>query len=305
PNKREVKFNDDRSVMQFISNAIAEALREKSAVPQLRPRERQGRDASGINTEQRKTRVQTSGHENSAGTSSFSSGFGDFEQVEIKNILSTFKKETETAKEDVEKFAAARREENENSGPFDFRDLDYRGVIFGTYILATDDDFLYLLDQHAAHERVNFEKLRDQFESAEKHKQEILTPFTVSAGFREDNWTGPLMEMGFDIEEFGPDTYAVRAVPMFMDISEAELFVNDYIDSISDDTDFESRDVVLSLASKACKASVKARDALKDEEIRRLVDDLSACENPYSCPHGRPTFIRISRYDIERRFKRK
>lgn len=305
PNKREVKFHDDRSVEQFISNAVAEALAEKSAVPELRPRERAVAEPKSSNAGASEGRKSPFSSKNTASASSPDGDFGFEEQVDIKNILSTFKKEAETAREDVETFRSYRESRPESEGPFDFRELDYRGVIFGTYILATDDDYLYFLDQHAAHERVNFEKLRNQFNSAEKHKQQIMIPLTVSAGFREENWIGPLSEMGFDIEEFGPDTYAVRAIPLFMDISEAEIFVNDYLDSISDDTDFESRDVVLSIASKACRASVKAHDTLKDEEIRGLINDLAACDNPYSCPHGRPTFIRIGKYDIERRFKRK
>ncbi|MGI6204016.1 MAG: DNA mismatch repair endonuclease MutL [Anaerovoracaceae bacterium] len=305
PNKREVKFHNDKSVEQFISSAVADALTEKSAVPELRPRETAHEKQKSMRTNVSGGGKHSFSSKNTAPASSAGEDFGFDEQVDIKNILSTFKKEAETAREDVETFRSDRESRPESEGPFDFRELDYRGVIFGTYILATDDDYLYFLDQHAAHERVNFEKLKDQFERTEKHKQQIMIPITVSAGFREENWIGPLSEMGFDIEEFGPDTYAVRSIPLFMDISEAELFVNDYIDSISDDTDFESRDVVLSIASKACKASVKAHDTLKEEEIQGLINDLAACENPYSCPHGRPTFIRIGKYDIERRFKRK
>ena len=89
-----------------------------------------------------------------------------------------------------------------------------------------------------------------------------------------------------------------------MELSEAERFVNDFLDAASEETDFEDPDQLLKIATMACKKAVKANDHLANEEIEELIADLSKCENPFSCPHGRPTYIKFSKYDIEKRFKR-
>jgi DNA mismatch repair protein MutL len=302
PNKKEVKFHDDAAVEDFICAAVTEVLKQKEAVPKL---EKKQKPFTRQNSEKNILNRQNENNENNIKnkTSRKPEIFEQPKQVDIKSVLSTYKEETSKITEEIEDFKT--EIDKIQAEPFDFRELDYRGSIFGTYILATDEEYLYLLDQHAAHERIYYEKLMDQFSASEKYKQEIMVPITVTSYMNDPDWMEPLGKMGFDIEEFGPNTYAVRAVPTFFGLTEAETFVNDYIDSVNEHTDFTSRDVISGIASRACKSAVKAHDMLKDEEIRRLIDDLAKCSNPYSCPHGRPTFIKIGKYDIERRFRRK
>ena len=121
----------------------------------------------------------------------------------------------------------------------------------------------------------------------------------------EGEWKESLEDMGFTIEIFGPSTYVIREIPTFMTITEAENFVNEYIDSIEEKTDFKNTVVIDKLIMKSCKSAVKAHDYLKDEEIQGLMESLKKCRNPFSCPHGRPTFIRFSQYEIEKMFKRR
>ncbi len=106
------------------------------------------------------------------------------------------------------------------------------------------------------------------------------------------------------MRDFGPDTYAAHGIPMFFDLSGAEKFLLDFVDTVDDDTNFQSQDVIDGIARKACKQAVKAGDLLSSQELKHLIDDLSRCQNPFSCPHGRPTFIRMSKQEIERKFKR-
>ncbi|MCR5481872.1 MAG: DNA mismatch repair protein MutL, partial [Clostridia bacterium] len=192
--------------------------------------------------------------------------------------------------------------------PFDFKKLNIRGIIFNTYIMATDGDSFYLIDQHAAHERIFFEKLFRQYSEREKAVQPLLIPFsvTVPPGIEDaqEDWMEMLMNYGFDLEEFGPRTYRVNGIPYFMELSEAEEFINAFTDSISDKTDFADSGQLEKIMQRSCKSAVKAGDVLSENETEALIKDLSNCMNPFSCPHGRPTFICMTKYEIEKMFKR-
>ena len=110
--------------------------------------------------------------------------------------------------------------------------------------------------------------------------------------------------MGYDIEFFGNNTYIVREIPAFMDISEAEAFLSDFFSALDDKPDLTDRRMLEKIIMKSCKSAVKGGDVLSFQEIDSLMKDLSSCVNPFSCPHGRPTFIRMTRYEIEKMFKR-
>ena len=110
--------------------------------------------------------------------------------------------------------------------------------------------------------------------------------------------------MGFHIEPFGPGTYIIKEIPVFMGITEAEAFVRDYAETLGDEMKHSNKIVIDRLITKSCKASVKAHDHLSMEEAVALLDELKKCRNPFSCPHGRPTFIRFTQYQIEKFFKR-
>ena len=120
----------------------------------------------------------------------------------------------------------------------------------------------------------------------------------------EYDWLDSLKEMGFSIHNFGQNTYIMKEIPTFMSISEAEDFVNAFIDSVSDGTKLENTIIINKLITKSCKSAVKANDVLSLAEMQALIDQLATCRNPFSCPHGRPTFIRMSKYQIEKMFKR-
>lgn len=120
----------------------------------------------------------------------------------------------------------------------------------------------------------------------------------------EYDWMDSLTEMGFLIHNFGQNTYIIKEIPTFMGISEAEDFVNTFIDQVSEGTKLANTIVINKLITKSCKSAVKAHDRLSMEEMKALMDQLAACKNPFSCPHGRPTFIRMTKYQIEKMFKR-
>lgn len=192
--------------------------------------------------------------------------------------------------------------------PFDFSDLMITGSIFNTYITAVADDTFYLIDQHAAHERIFYEKLVKEYEEEEKVRQPILMPLMIQVSLKADEdkftWLAALTKMGYTIEEFGQETYRITEIPAFMSLEEAEDFAVDFIDQISESTNLKNRVVIEKLIMKSCKAAVKGGDSLSLAEMQALINDMAACVNPFSCPHGRPTFIKLTRHEIERLFKR-
>ena len=192
--------------------------------------------------------------------------------------------------------------------PFDITKITLTGIIFDTYITAVDESNFYLIDQHAAHERVFYEKLTTAYESSDKVSQTLLVPLIInvslSAQATSDTWIEPLKRMGFAIEEFGPATYKIPEIPMFMELSEAEDFLNTFIDNVGRGTDLRNTVVINKLITMSCKAAIKGGDKISMDEANALLKDLSRCINPFSCPHGRPTFIKLSHYEIEKMFKR-
>jgi len=192
---------------------------------------------------------------------------------------------------------------------FNLGELTVTGSIFATYITAIDDSALYFIDQHAAHERIFYEKLLKEYQSSEKSQQLLMIPFVVNVTFAANegdaDWNLTLQKMGFEIEEFGPKAYIVKAIPMFMTLENAQEFLEQFFDNITENTDFENSATIEKLITNACKFAIKANEMLKTEEIEQLLSDLSKCDNPYNCPHGRPTLIKLTKNEVEKMFKRK
>ena len=192
--------------------------------------------------------------------------------------------------------------------PFDFDELMITGSIFNTYITAVSGDTFYLIDQHAAHERIFYEKLVKEYDEEEKARQPIMIPLIINVDLKTDedkfSWLTALTKMGYTIGEFGQGSYRISEIPTFMTLEEAEDFANDFIEQISDSTNLRNTVIIEKLIMKSCKAAVKGGDSLSLTELQALINDLKNCVNPFSCPHGRPTFVKLTKYEIERLFKR-
>ncbi|WP_419026171.1 DNA mismatch repair endonuclease MutL [Emergencia sp.] len=309
PNKREVRFDNENEIIELVSHAVKETLGTKAAVI----------EAKDIFKDEVSTPIKSKDRAEN--------------QIDIKQILST-KRELPQVKETLRPYQETRTEEQKQEQPlvkeereqtlpqkkaeisiekpflqpFDFDELELTGAIFGTYITAVDEKNFYLIDQHAAHERVFYEKLVSEYLTSEKVRQPILTPIIIEAPLavkeNEYDWLDSLTEMGFTIEDFGQNSYVIREIPTFMDLSEAEDFVKIYIDNVTEGTNLNNTVVINKLITKSCKSAIKAHDYISMEEMKALLDQLKRCRNPFSCPHGRPTFIKFSQYEIERMFKR-
>ena len=188
-------------------------------------------------------------------------------------------------------------------------DHRYIGQIFKTYILVEYDDKLYIIDQHAAHEKINYEKLMASFKKGDVLSQKIfpsivlkLTPIQFESVV--DNIES-FRKVGFEIEVFGDNDIKVDAVPYnIINIGNQKLLM-DMIDSFADSKNKEHYDSVAEkIASVACKKSIKANYVLTEEEVKELLRELFKLENPYNCPHGRPTIISLSKQEFEKKFGR-
>jgi len=183
------------------------------------------------------------------------------------------------------------------------------GSIFATYITASDDEFFYLIDQHAAHERVFYETLLSGQKNQQKASQMLLTPFVVEVSpavkSREDDWVPYLSTLSYTLEEFGPKSYAVKEIPAFMDMTEARNFIDMFLETLEEERDITDPKKLERIITASCKSAIKANDQLDLLEMKQLLQDLGKCENPFSCPHGRPVFLKLSRDEIEKLFKRR
>ena len=185
------------------------------------------------------------------------------------------------------------------------------GIIFKTYIILEIGDEMYILDQHAAHERIMYEKVKKNYYSDKtKDSQLLLLPDVITLTHKEMDIAKENMEMfeqaGFTLEEFGENTIKLTGVPtVCIDLDTKELFLEtlDEINTVARTAKQEKEEKFI--ATVACKAAVKANMALTKEEVESLMDELLKLPNPFTCPHGRPTVIKMTKYDIERKFARK
>ncbi|MBO4235153.1 MAG: DNA mismatch repair endonuclease MutL [Firmicutes bacterium] len=325
PNKREVKFDDDVAVTSLVRDAVIDALTKRDAVVTSSDSSSKFEEKVSSYTAYKtkdKTIANIKNHESESNRIvDFESG----EQVGIRDFLSSEKRtEKRTGKKDSGLNAEAPDSSSKSAGsisdtfgtpdiekpinqPFDFDELKFGEIIFDTYITATDEDNFYLFDQHAAHERINYEKFIAAYLNEEKNSQLLLLPIIVDVPAEildEDGWQEALKRMGFSLELFGENSFVFREIPEFIEIGEAEGFIRTFIDEYAEGNTLRNHVVIDKLITKACKSSIKAHDTISKEEVDALIDELKNCENPFSCPHGRPTFVKFRLYDIERMFKR-
>jgi DNA mismatch repair protein MutL len=184
------------------------------------------------------------------------------------------------------------------------------GQIGATYLVAEGPDGLYLIDQHAAHERVLFEKLMTQHEMKNIPSQALLNPETVTVPPQASNLliaNLPILQhFGFDVEEFGPNTFQVRAMPALFMGSNPATALRALVEDFEEDETPLQNEIEAKLAARVCKRmAVKGGQSLTTDEQRALLNDLEACDSPRTCPHGRPTMIHLSVDMLERQFGRR
>ena len=187
-------------------------------------------------------------------------------------------------------------------------DLKVLAQIFKTYILSEADNKLYLIDQHAAAERYNYEKLQRDFIDRKNYKKQMLIPMTFDFSIEEAaeirNNFEKFTELGIDFEEFGDNSYVVREFPGWIEEDEEEM-IKIIVEKVLNNNKItfnELRNDAIAMAS--CKMSIKANQILSEVEMNKVISDLYKCKNPFTCPHGRPIITKMEKKDLEKMFKR-
>ena len=337
PGKRQIKFLRSDQVVSDIASAVDEAMKSREAVPSYKPSSAAD-DNSFVTSEERSVRVQEipageqtsireflSSPERRAAGQSEQSDYSSGPSAEYKDAA-----DAHPSDDGDNVYIAGVREERPIYGRspvtdtdpasdlpkaaerelFSFEGLIFKGYVFDTYIIMQSEDTVYFFDQHAAHERINYERFLSAYLNSEQYPQPVLTPVTINVSadvyYIAKDMLEPLIRMGYDISDFGSGTFIMRGVPAYVTLGEAESFVRKYLEETAQEGGSGLNTAVVDkLIMRSCKASVKGGEKLSEREVTDLISRLSECRDPYACPHGRPTFIRYTRYDIERSFKRR
>lgn len=238
----------------------------------------------------------------------------DFEKM----YSQTFGVKKEEDNQDAEKVTEYKYADAKNLSVFEEKEeyknvpaYTYRGAVFSTYLIIEMGNEMYIIDQHAAHERVLYEEIKkNYYQTAEKESQIMLLPDIINLSHKEKAIVKENVDLfkkaGFMIEEFGENAIRLIGVPSIcMDMDTKELFLEilDTIDTVAITAKQEKEDRFI--ATIACKAAVKANMDLSKEEVDNLMKKLLVLPNPFTCPHGRPTAIKMTKTDIEKKFSRR
>jgi len=302
PTKAEVRFQDEREVFSSIFNTVRNGLAGEVLIPNVQERDNR---YNSIKVEQQMFKYNN-----------------DFEVRESQGIRENIREVTNPINEpyakkenktfvsveeiniDSEEKEAAEREDVKNLLP----PLVVIGQCLGTYILAQGPDALYIIDQHAAHERVLYEKYKNTFETGIVQSQSLTVPIIVELTAREEaiikENTNIISKLGFDFEYFGNNSVMIRSVPVIFGEPQLKKFFIEIVDLLDTNEPSNKSTIDNILYNMACKSAVKANDRLNNKEMEELINDLRKTYNPYTCPHGRPTIIKLTEKELEKKFKR-
>lgn len=319
PAKREVRFHDGFGVQDAIIGAVQETLRERMTRPVS------GVGLTGARTPEPSPDVVQENLIPEAEQRSLRNDWGEIsERKETPKVSEAPALFTATERQRVETEApvetqqgtvtdstpldpALAPEEEEKPKPEDYRLM---GVLGKLYVLLESKEGLVLMDQHAAHERVLFEEMKERMEHEEVPSQRLLSPIMVELTPRDfdliEKNLDTLSKLGLSAEPFGGSTLKIDSLPTFLKSDDPESFLQDVIEEIRSSSDRMSKlrlgeDMI---ATTVCRHAVKANDPLHNAELQKLLENLLVCDMPYCCPHGRPTLIQISYGELERKFGR-
>ncbi|MFA5602183.1 MAG: DNA mismatch repair endonuclease MutL [Bacilli bacterium] len=270
PAKLEVKFSKIESLKSLITENIEKLLTTESLIPEIKEEAPK-----------------------------------NYEEISFNLGRETVREETMVFSAPINKEKEIKEEENKERFP----ELYPIGSIHGTYIVCQNEDGMYILDQHAAKERINYEKYTKELSIARNESKEMLIPITIE--FPKNEYIilkenlDILKELNFEVEEFGINTLIVKAHPFWLPIGYEEQAIRRIMEIVIDKEDFDLSKFNEKIATTlSCKLSVKANEYISIEEMEKLINDLKICNNPFTCPHGRPTVIYYSTYELEKMFKR-
>lgn len=327
PTKLEVRFSDERRIFDLFFEAVDTALKKENLIPSYEVKSKENPFAESSyqieNYHKDNNKVYNSpllNSDNSEKEADYYKEEKPRHSINISEIVKDIYKENKEqegsfVREAQPKYYSS-KEENEKPAPEPyvkpfFNNFRIIGQFFNTYWIVEQNESIFLIDQHAAHERVLFEKFMKKFKSKDIISQRLLSPLGVDLSQRERevlmNNMALFGEFGFEIEAFDDESFALLAVPFILKDPASPKFFMDIIDMLSEegsklDNIYDTK--IDAVAMMSCKAAVKGNDRLSYMEAKNLIDELLKLENPFTCPHGRPTVIELKKYEIEKMFKR-
>jgi len=305
PTKAEVKFENDREIFKLVFDTVHEAIRE-SLKNNFEMELEKPIDADVNDTPNKRETVQIpldlkTLEEKTIALNLNNTGISKDFIVNEKNIEA--KDYTAPAQGTTERITI------EDEKVPKFPALRIIGQFHSTYILAEAAEDFYIIDQHAAHEKILFEKYTKSIKQGEVTAQILLTPVVIELTPEDFIYYVENKDIfkvaGFDIEVFGDNTITIREVPNFLGKPEMRSLFTEILDNLKNLGSGNTHEVKYNrIATLACKAAIKANDTLNIEEMKVLIDTLRFIEDPFNCPHGRPTIVKTSLYDMEKKFKR-
>lgn len=333
PTKMEIRFADNQEIYQYILDAVSEALAGKEMIPEV-TLEKEGEkkekreekkifapepfEEKRIEREKREEKQEQKQQEQKEVAADVLKEENSYMSSNSAVQMNSSVKEPTLATV-VENIAEPiiKKENSQQMSVFSEKLLDKEakkqhriiGQIFGTYWMVEYQDKLFMIDQHAAHEKVLFEQTMKNIEEKQFTSQMLSPPIILTLNMREqealERYLPELAKIGFEIESFGGREYSVRAVPGNLFGIASMDFLMELIGSLLEEVHLKSSEVILEkVASMSCKAAVKGNTKLSYTEAEALIDELMELENPYHCPHGRPVIVSMSKYELEKKFKR-
>lgn len=236
-------------------------------------------------------------------------GYREVERFREKNRAKEFtvaERGKEISEPVVQNFLQTEKKEEDI---LNYEQLHYVGRVFSTYLIMTKEERMYLIDQHAAHERVLFERYMVLLHKDELSSQQLLNPILLELSYEDatlvEMYRDEIQKLGFDFDFLGEKVIVIRGVPVFFQETQGEQFMYEIIELLQENKNLENyEEFIDKVATKACRAAIKANNRIVDTEVEALLKDLNQCDNKYTCPHGRPVFIEVKKYDLEKMFKR-
>ncbi len=323
PTKMELRFSKNEFVYRFVLETVKECLANRELAARVKlpdskpyqaPRIEPPRESFYNSTES--SVKQKTVNENQ--TTGFIKNITDYTKMPPTRLPEPFeiKRSDEMIKEDKKIYEAEKKQEAEQLSMFDTplmsekAKADYRiiGQLFETYWLIEYEDKFYMMDQHAAHEKILYERFMNHLKVKDMDTQMIMPPVIIELNMQQEDAykrnKQAFSRLGFEIEEFGGNAYKVNGLPAGLPNINLKQMLIDMIDGLTDDNSTDLDIITERVATMSCKAAVKGNNKLSFEEAKELIEELMQAENPYNCPHGRPTLIVMSKYEVERKFKR-
>lgn len=323
PTKMELRFSKNEFVYRFVLETVKECLANRELAARVKLPDSKPYQAPHIEPPRESFYNSTESsvkqkNVNENQTAGFIKNITDYTKMPPTRLPEPFeiKRSDEMIKEDKKIYEAEKKQEAEQLSMFDTplmsekAKADYRiiGQLFETYWLIEYEDKFYMMDQHAAHEKILYERFMNHLKVKDMDTQMIMPPVIIELNMQQEDAykrnKQAFSRLGFEIEEFGGNAYKVNGLPAGLPNINLKQMLIDMIDGLTDDNSTDLDIITERVATMSCKAAVKGNNKLSFEEAKELIEELMQAENPYNCPHGRPTLIVMSKYEVERKFKR-